>query len=103
MTRPVPNVGLPRVVEDTTEPLKERLSTWLDVAGGLCVAGGVSWGLFPVLGPYAVAIGGVIVIVLNLIAGWLRSRPDDVQPVPEPRLRAVPGPEDPGTVHVSGR
>lgn len=102
MTRPSEELLLP-MTEDAPGLLKERLSTWLDVGGGLCVAGGISWGLFGVLGPYAVAIGGVIVIVLNLLAGWLRSRPDDEEPVPTPEPKPLPGPEDPGNVHVSGR
>jgi hypothetical protein len=84
--------------------LPERLSTWIDWAGIVAVSVGAGWGLFSVLGPYAVAIGGLIAIVLNFAAGWLRSRPE-----PAPEAETVtgevvpPGPEHPGSVHISGR
>lgn len=84
--------------------LPEHLSTWIDGAAIAAIAGGTGWGLFAVLGPYAVAIGGLIAIVLNFAAGWLRSRPlplvvteQDAEPT------APPGPEHPGNTHVSGR
>lgn len=83
--------------------LPERLSTWVDWIGILAVGAGVGWGLFSVLGPYAVAIGGVIVIVLNFAAGWLRERPVTQPGVDErPEARELPGPEHPGNVHVAG-
>jgi hypothetical protein len=86
------------------ESLKERLSTLIDVAGVLAIAAGIGWGLFPVVGPYAVAIGGVIVIVLNLVAGLLRRPPalPEVPVSPAPPGRPAPGPTDPGNLHVSG-
>lgn len=84
--------------------LPERLSTWIDSAGIVAVGAGSGWGLFSVVGPYAVAIGGVIVIGLNFAAGWLRSRPEPAEPVPVvDREAPPPGPEHPGNVHVSGR
>jgi hypothetical protein len=88
---------------DLSEPLKERLSTWIDVAGVLGVAVGVGWGLFPVVGPYAVAIASVIVIGLNMVAGMLR-RPAPLPDAPSaPVLRPLPGPTDAGPLHVAGR
>jgi hypothetical protein len=91
-------------VAETDERLKERLSTLIDTAGILAVAAGSSWGLFSVVGPYAVAIGGVIAIGLNTIAGFARrpiqlDRVDPVSALPAP----APGPTDPGNLHVSGR
>lgn len=95
---------LPPDAADGSEPLKERLSTLIDVAGVLAVGAGVAWGLFAVVGPYAVAIGGVIVIVLNLVAGILREpRQVPEAPVSPAPVRPAPGPTDPGPLHVSGR
>jgi hypothetical protein len=84
--------------------LPERLSTLIDGAAILAVGAGIGWGLFSVLGPYAVAIGGLIAIVLNFAAGWLRSRPEPViEPEPVEAPAPPPGPEHPGNTHVSGR
>lgn len=84
--------------------LPERLSTLIDGSAIVAVGAGVGWGLFSVLGPYAVAIGGVIAIGLNFAAGWLRSRPlPVVKAEPELTPSPPPGPEHPGNTHVSGR
>jgi hypothetical protein len=102
MSEPLPNLRVESF--DTSEALKERLSTGLDVLGGLAIAAGVAWGLFSVLGPYAVAIGGVIVIVLNLLAGVSRNHvPEPVQPDEPVAPAPQPGPEHEGNVHISGR
>jgi hypothetical protein len=98
-----PDQPPPDGAEFDGERLKELLSTFLDTSGILALAIGASWGLFSVVGPYAVAIGGVIVIGLNTVAGFSRRPPkDDPVPVSPPPARR-PGPEDPGNVHVSGR
>jgi hypothetical protein len=92
------------VRDDPDDALKERLSTLLDVAGGLAIAAGVAWGLFGVLGPYALAVGGVIVIVLNLLAGVARNwAPTPVEPEQPVAPAPPPGPEHEGNVHISGR
>lgn len=102
MTEPTEPSGFE--LADADEQIKERLSTMLDTLGILALAIGSAWGLFSVVGPYAVAIGGVIVIGLNTIAGYAR-RPRQAEPVapvsPSPAL--PPGPHDPGNLHVSGR
>lgn len=99
-----PDEPMVPIVEPDPEPLKELVSTVLDTLGILALAAGSAWGLFAVVGPYAVAIGGVIVIGLNTIAGFAR-RPREVgeaMPVSPPPA-PPPGPQDPGTLHVSGR
>lgn len=104
MTQPM--MPEPLDLVEPYEPMKERLSTFLDTLGILAIAIGTAWGLFSVLGPYAVAIGGVIAIGLNALAGLARGRvvEPETEPVEQPRLlRPLPGPEDSGNLHVSGR
>jgi hypothetical protein len=99
-----PTSQQPSEPDDPGEPAKEIVSTALDLLGILALAIGSAWGLFSVVGPYAVAIGGVIVIGLNTIAGLSRRpRPEPVEPISPPVPSPPPGPADPGNLHVSGR
>jgi hypothetical protein len=91
--------------DDLRDPelLKETISTFLDVAAMVAISVGVGWGLVTVLGVWGIALGGVVLGVLNLVAGIARQPVPAPEPEPEPVAVRVPlpGPEDAGPLHVS--
>lgn len=89
-------------IDQRAEGLKETLSTLLDVAAMLAVAGGVGWGLWAVIGPWAVSVGGVLLFGMSALSSATRRPPEAApQVVEEPEI--LPGPAHPGTLHVVGR
>jgi len=104
MTRPLEDLPADLTVEYGPETIKEYVSTALDVAALIAVCGGVGWGLWPYLGPWAVVIAGVLLSLINLVAGAARQ-PKTLPPVVEddPTPEPPPGPQHPGNLHVSGR
>jgi hypothetical protein len=90
---------------DGTGVTKEHVSTALDVVAALAFSGGAAWGLWRWLGPFALMVGAVLLFSINAAAAVARrERPlppaedTDITPVPP-----LPGPEDPGPLHVKGR
>jgi hypothetical protein len=79
-----------------------RVSLVLDAVAVLAVAAGVAWGLWRWLGPFSLAVGGVVVGVLVHLSEEVRKP----RPLRQPGRRAgsgpPPGPTHPGTLHVSG-
>lgn len=89
------------------ELAKERISTWLSAASMVMVVVGLTWTLWPRLGPFALVLGGCLLGVLVGVADALRDR--DSKPEPEaagvpPTAPAMPlpGPSDPGLRHTKG-
>jgi len=94
--------GLPATV--TLGPsLLDQVTTALDVAGLLAVAAGVTWGLWAVIGAYALAVGGTVVLAGSRYATWLASRP--VPEVADDADELAPAPAASPTVksHRAGR
>lgn len=50
--------------------MRENASVLLDLVGILVIAAGITGGLWPVLGPWALVVGGCIL----LLGSWLASR-----------------------------
>jgi hypothetical protein len=89
---------------ESTDTSTHYVTLALDAVAALAVAAGVGWGLWPYLGPFAVAIGGVLLGLIVYLAEVIREpHPDLPEPAspPEPP-RVPPGPRDPGPLHVSG-
>ena len=94
----------------TTDPpevaatMKERISTLLSTVAMLAMAGGVGWGLWPHLGPWAVAIAGLLLALMVSFADHARKTPDvdEAEPPPKPSKPVPPGPTDPGNLHTKG-
>jgi len=61
----------------------ERITTALDVAGLVAVAAGLSWGLWAVIGAYALAVGGTVILAGSRLAAWLAVRPP-AEPTADP-------------------
>jgi hypothetical protein len=111
MTRPTPETSGPRQPEPDTfvidpevdtaaEALKERISTVLSAAAMLTMSGGVAWGLWPWLGPFAIAVGGLLLaLFVGLADSARRPEPETIK---RPGRRPVPGPSDPGNLHARG-
>jgi len=114
VTRPTPStVGpggelvetfeLEPVSDEAAEHLKEVVSTLLSAGAMVAVAGGVGWGLWPWLGPFAVAVGGLLLTVFVVIAdAGRRPRPETVERSRSYRDSPVPGPSAPGKLHAKG-
>lgn len=111
MTRPVRNAseelrllpGGPEPVDP--ERVKEHVGTLLDSLAMLAIGGGVAWGLWPYLAAFAIAVGGVALAAMNAAASLLREPAPEPEQLEPPTLlpTPLPGPEDEGTLHVSGR
>lgn len=101
MTEPV-GVETELVLDGPAERVKEHVGTALSTAAMLAVSGGVGWGLFAVLGPWAVAIGGAVLGVLVMISDAARAPKPLPEAEPDRRPVALPGPTDPGNVHANG-
>lgn len=77
-------------------------TTILDLLGMLALAAGCGVGAWLMWGPgRGLAVGGVVLMVLSLIAQARQAPPRPVK-VP-PGAHPLPGPEHPGPVHVKGR
>ncbi len=90
-------------VLDGPERVKDHVSTMLSTVSMLAVSGGLGWGLWPHLGPWSIAIAGVLLGILVAGADAARApKPAPMAP-PEPVKRpTVPGPSDPGRLHAKG-
>jgi hypothetical protein len=84
------------------EGLKEVVSTVFDAGAMLAVSAGVGWGLWPLLGPWSLALAGVLLAALTALSSWLR-RPKTIPEPAEVEPEVQPGPQHPGTLHVIGR
>jgi len=112
MTRPTPRpedleaqvYGTERIEPETdlkAEGLKETISTILSAAAILAMAVGITWGVWPWLGPFALCSGAVWV-ALALAYSDASRQP---KPVTLPRRSGVavaPGPKSPGNLHTKG-
>src|SRR4051812_8369676 len=98
MTEPSSEMLLP---VDYVETTTRRASVWLDVVAMLAVAAGVAWGLWPWLGPFAIAIGGVLLALIVYVSDAI-NEPHPGIPAAVDSPQPPPGPADPGNLHVSG-
>jgi hypothetical protein len=93
MTEPEEFTSLPALAVPS---FADRVSVVLDAVAVLGMAGGVGWGLWPWLGPFAVAVAGVLLSLLVFASSVLR------EPRREPPLheapRGRPGPDGPARV-----
>jgi len=105
--RPSEALRLPVEVPDDRDPerTKEHVSTVLSTVAILAIVVGLTWGLWPHIGPWSLCAGGVALAVLVTIADSAR-KPDAlpaVEPDPEPVTKPlVPGPTDAGNLHAKG-
>ena len=83
----------------TVERVNGVVTTALDTLGFLLLAGAIGWALF-VLAGLAAGLGGAGVIVLALSA-VAQHRPARARPKMATPAR-VPGPSDPGPLHIAG-
>jgi hypothetical protein len=93
---PDPNVGR----------LNAVVTTLLDALGTLLLAAGLGYGAWRVWGlGWGLCAAGLAVTILSMIAQARERgpRPVKVPPGAHPHREFLPGPEDPGTLHVKGR
>jgi hypothetical protein len=101
-----PEGKLPAVeLDDGPDMLKERISTALSTVAVLMLTAGLTWGLWPETGPWALSWGGALLAFL--VTAMDRAR----RPViPEHPIKAqstappkpLPGPTDAGNLHTRG-
>lgn len=95
MTQPDELLPLERIGPAATA---NQVSVGLDAVAALGVATGVGWGLWPVLGPFAIAIAGVLLGLIVYLSDMARELRPEQQALPDVDAPA-PGPS---RVHVSG-
>ncbi len=112
MTRPTPRAEdleaqvfgtdtLEPVTDLKAEGLKDTISTLLSAAAILTMAVGVTWGVWPWLGPFALCSGALWVAVALAYSDAARQP----KPVKLPRRTGAaiaPGPSSPGNLHAKG-
>lgn len=86
--------------EPSAEALKDRISTWLSTVALVAMAGGVGWGVWPWLGPFAVAVGGGLLALFVVMAD--AGRKPVAVTAERPGRGPVPGPTDAGMMHAKG-
>lgn len=82
------------------------VTTMLDTLASLAVAGGLGTVIASAHGVGAgMFFGGCTLATLSMVAQWRQSprRMKDPPPGAHPHREFLPGPEDPGPVHVKGR
>lgn len=89
-------------VADGPDLVKEHASTLLSTLSMLAVVIGLGWGLWPYLGPWSLCIAGVLLGLIVSITDQMRKPPADPPPADAPQKPKLPGPSDPGTLHVGG-
>jgi hypothetical protein len=80
---------------------KEQVSTFLSTVAMLAITIGVTWGLWPTWGPFAMCVGGVVLAALVSLSDLAR-RPEPAMPKPALPKPSPPGPSDPGNLHTKG-
>lgn len=89
-----------------TDPIVGRVNdlvtTFMDLLGALLLAAGAGWAVWHQWGlGWGLTIGGVAVTALS---AWAQHRARPALPKQAARPRAtLPGPSDPGNLHVAGR
>lgn len=92
-------------VPDDRDPelTKEHISTVLSTVAILAIVVGLTWGLWPRLGPWSLMIGGGLLAVLVVLSDTARRPIAAADPGPAgPAKPTVPGPSDPGNMHAKG-
>ena len=56
--------------------MRELVTTFLDTLALLLIAAGVTGGAWPYVGPWALSIGGAVVMAGSAFAAWLEVRPE---------------------------
>jgi len=56
--------------------MREFVTTLLDTLGLLAVAAGITGGAWAWVGPWALSVGGVVVLSGSWLAAWLAARGD---------------------------
>ncbi len=88
--------------DQTVRRANQLTTTFLDTLGALLIAAGVGWALWVTIAPAAgLAAAGIVVLLFSLLAQ--RQATPKAEKVAEPDPKPLPGPSDPGTVHVMGR
>lgn len=89
----------------TVDRVNGVVTTLLDALGVLLLAAGLGWGAWQVWGiGWGLCAAGLAVTILSNIAQLRQApRPVKVPPGAHPHREFLPGPEDPGPVHVKGR
>jgi hypothetical protein len=88
-----------------TDPVVDRVNelttTFLDMVAALAVVAGCGYAVWTAYGPaWGLIVAGVVLTVLSALA-QLRSRPRTVKPS-RAGPAEVPGPSDPGVLHIAG-
>jgi hypothetical protein len=92
-----------------TDPIVDRVNelgtTFLDILGALLLSAGAAYGAWQAWGvALGLAVGGFAVTLLSGLAqARARPRAARVPPGAHPHREFLPGPEDPGNLHVAGR
>lgn len=94
-------------VELTGDP-KEHVSTLLSTVAMIGFTVGLTWGLWPHIGPWALCAGAFALALMVSYADWRRGaepaaaeNPDGYRRQP-PGRPAVPGPSSSGNLHAKG-
>lgn len=89
------------VNDSTVRRANQLTTTFLDTLGVLLLAAGAGWALWTGVGPGAgLSVAGLIVLSFSLIA-QRQASVKAAAPVAEDE--PLPGPADPGNLHVMGR
>ena len=90
------------MTDQSVRRVGDLTTTFLDTLGVLLLAAGAGWAMWNTVAPSAgLGVAGVVVMVFSLIA-QRQARPKS-DPVKALEDEPLPGPADPGNLHVMGR
>jgi hypothetical protein len=91
------------MTDQTVRHANALTTTFLDALGVLLLAAGIGWSLWVELSPAAgMCAAGAVVLLMSMVAQQRQTPRGPTEPVPEPSPD-LPGPADPGNLHVMGR
>lgn len=97
--------GVTEGQSDRMDRINAVATTLLDSLAMLLVAAGAGWGAWTMWGQgRGLAVAGGVLFLMSLVAQARQAGPKQVKVPPGAHPHPpLPGPEDPGTVHVKGR